>query len=59
MRGTKAEEEIKGGHPNLTAFAYLGLSLPDAGDEDAFAVLKRLLWTVTEIVNSFEPEFSV
>lgn len=59
LKGTKYEQEVTRGNPDLAAVMYFTVSLEQAGDADAFDTLKRCLWVATEIIDSFEPEFGV
>jgi hypothetical protein len=57
LAGTNYEKHVTGADQNIVALMYFTLSLGDAEDADAFDTLKRCLWTATEIIDSFEPEF--
>jgi hypothetical protein len=57
LQGTEAAEEIKSRYPDLGGITWLDLGIAGEGDESAFAILKRLLWTVTEIIDGFVPVF--
>lgn len=54
LAGTNYEKHVTSADPNIDALMYFSLSLDEAGDEDAFDILKRCLWTATEIVSGFE-----
>lgn len=55
LRNTEFEKHVLRGQPNAGAVLYVTLIMGEKGvDSDAFDVLKRFLWTVTEIVNGFE-----
>jgi hypothetical protein len=54
LKGTHFEEEIFRGDPNIAAVMYFGLNIGERGGGDAFEILKRFLWTATEIIDGFE-----
>jgi hypothetical protein len=55
LRSTEFEKHVIGGEPNAVAVLYITLIIGEKGVKaDAFDVLKRLLWTATEIVDGFE-----
>ena len=57
LKGTEALEEIKSGNPDLGGILWMDLALDDE-DLAVFDTLKRLLWTVTEIIDEFRPAFA-
>jgi hypothetical protein len=55
LRNTELEKHVLRGEPNAGAVLYVTLIMGEKDVEaDAFEVLKRLLWTATEIVDGFE-----
>jgi hypothetical protein len=55
LRNTEFEKHVLRGEPNAGAVLYITLVMGEKDVEaDAFEVLKRLLWTATEIVDGFE-----
>lgn len=57
LQKTDAEQQAKARHPDLGGIAWFDLGIESEGGASAFDVLKRLLWTVTEILDGFEPVF--
>jgi len=55
---TNFEQKRLSGDPNIAAVMYFALILGEGEGQDTFDVLKRLLWTATEIIDSFRPVFA-
>jgi hypothetical protein len=56
LRGTEPIEDLKRRDPDLGLILYVDLAF-GVGNQPVFDTLKRLLWTVTETVDSFAPIF--
>jgi hypothetical protein len=54
LEGTKAEQQLLRRDPNTAASIYFVLLIGEKGGGDAFEILKRMLWTATEIIDGFE-----
>jgi hypothetical protein len=65
LAGSTYEDEIVRGNPNIAGVIYFNLFIGETkrGEKfhpfEAFDTLRRCLWTATEIIDSFEPEFGV
>jgi hypothetical protein len=57
LKDTDVFDEIQG-DPDLSAIAWIELALSDENGALVMGTLKKLLWTVTEIIDGFEPVFA-